>query len=40
MMKIPFNKPFLTGKGLDYIQQAIAAAKFQETGAIEKKMVV
>jgi len=37
MMKIPFNKPFLTGKELDYIRQAIEAGKISGDGIFTKK---
>lgn len=34
---IPFNKPFLTGKELEYIQQAVASGKISGDGNFTKK---
>src|SRR5215204_2820565 len=36
-MKIPFNKPFLIGKELDYIKEAIEAGKISGDGIFTKK---
>lgn len=36
-MKIPFNKPFLTGKETEYIQQAVASGKISGDGMFTKK---
>lgn len=35
-MKIPFNKPFLTGKELEYIQDAVALGKLSGNGKYTK----
>jgi dTDP-4-amino-4,6-dideoxygalactose transaminase len=37
MPKIPFNKPFATGKELDYLQQAIANGHLSGNGEFTKK---
>ncbi len=37
MINIPFNKPFLTGKETEYIQQAVAAGKISGDGIFSKK---
>src|ERR1044072_8046013 len=34
---IPFNKPFLTGKETEYIQQAVASGKISGDGIFTKK---
>lgn len=34
---IPFNKPFLTGKELDYIQQAVSSGKISGNGMFTQK---
>ena len=34
---IPFNKPFLTGKETEYIQQAVASGKISGDGMFTKK---
>ncbi|OGC89730.1 MAG: dTDP-4-amino-4,6-dideoxygalactose transaminase [candidate division Zixibacteria bacterium RBG_16_53_22] len=34
---IPFNKPFMTGKELDYIQQAVASGKISGDGVFSKR---
>jgi dTDP-4-amino-4,6-dideoxygalactose transaminase len=36
-MKIPFNKPFLTGKETDYIKEAVASGKISGDGIFTKK---
>jgi dTDP-4-amino-4,6-dideoxygalactose transaminase len=36
-MKIPFNKPFLTGKELDYIQESVKSGKISGDGMFTKK---
>jgi len=36
-MKIPFNKPYLTGKETAYIQQAVASGKISGNGMFTKK---
>lgn len=36
-MKIPFNKPFLTGKETIYIEQAVATGKISGDGSFTKK---
>ncbi|MBX2920424.1 MAG: aminotransferase class I/II-fold pyridoxal phosphate-dependent enzyme, partial [Ferruginibacter sp.] len=35
--KIPFNKPFLTGKETSYIQEAVASGKISGNGLFTKK---
>lgn len=37
MMKIPFNKPYLSGKETDYIKQAVASGKISGDGLFTKK---
>ena len=37
MTKIPFNKPFLTGKETEYIRQAVASGKISGDGLFTKK---
>ncbi len=37
MNKIPFNKPFLTGKELDYIKEAVLSGKISGNGVFTKK---
>jgi dTDP-4-amino-4,6-dideoxygalactose transaminase len=37
MIKIPFNKPFLTGKEQDYIYEAISSGKISGDGIFTKK---
>src|SRR6266498_2155397 len=37
IMKIPFNKPFLTGKETEYIQQAVASGKISGDGLFTEK---
>lgn len=37
MNNIPFNKPFLTGRELDYIQQAVASGKISGNGVFTGK---
>jgi dTDP-4-amino-4,6-dideoxygalactose transaminase len=37
MLRIPFNKPFLCGKELDYIQQAVQSGKISGDGQFSKK---
>ena len=34
---IPFNKPFMAGKELDYIQQAVASGKISGDGMFSKR---
>ena len=36
-IEIPFNKPFLTGKEVDYIQQAVLTGKLSGNGYFTKK---
>lgn len=36
-MKIPFNKPFLSGKELDYIKQSVESGKISGDGIFTKK---
>jgi len=36
-MKIPFNKPFLTGKELDYMREAVASGKISGNGEYTKR---
>jgi dTDP-4-amino-4,6-dideoxygalactose transaminase len=36
-MKIPFNKPYLTGKETDYIKEAVASLKLSGNGIFTKK---
>lgn len=36
-MKIPFNKPYLTGKETDYIKEAVASKKISGDGIFTKK---
>jgi len=36
-MKIPFNKPYLTGKETDYIKQAVASGKISGDGMFTEK---
>ena len=36
-MKIPFNKPFLTGKELEYIRQAVETGKISGDGIYTHK---
>src|SRR6478736_3370943 len=36
-MNIPFNKPFLTGKELTYIQEAVQSGKISGDGLFTKK---
>jgi len=36
-MKIPFNKPYLTGKETTYIEQAVASGKISGNGAFTQK---
>lgn len=36
-MKIPFNKPFLTGKELDYMRDAVASGKISGNGGFSKR---
>ena len=37
MKAIPFNKPFLTGKELDYIRAAVESGKISGNGAYTKR---
>lgn len=37
LIMIPFNKPYLTGKELEYIQQAVASGKISGNGDFTKK---
>src|SRR6266496_5528221 len=37
MINIPFNKPFLTGKETEYIQQAVALGKISGDGLFTQK---
>jgi dTDP-4-amino-4,6-dideoxygalactose transaminase len=37
MIKIPFNKPFLTGRETEYIQQAVASGKISGDGLFTQK---
>lgn len=37
MIKIPFNKPFLTGKEVQYIEQAVQSGKISGDGMFTKK---
>jgi dTDP-4-amino-4,6-dideoxygalactose transaminase len=37
MIRIPFNKPFLTGKETDYIRQAVESGKISGNGDFTKK---
>ena len=39
-MKIPFNKPYLTGKEMDYIYQAVNSGKISGNGIFTKKCQV
>ena len=36
-MKIPFNKPYLTGKETDYIKEAVASGKISGDGVFTEK---
>ena len=36
-MRIPFNKPFLTGRELDYIQEAVALGKISGNGEFTRR---
>ena len=36
-MKIPFNKPYLTGKETEYIRQAVESGKISGDGIFTKK---
>ena len=36
-MKIPFNKPFLTGKETNYIKEAVQSGKISGNGVFTKK---
>jgi len=36
-IKIPFNKPYFTGKGTDYIKQAVETGKISSDGLFTKK---
>ncbi|BFO54165.1 dTDP-4-amino-4,6-dideoxygalactose transaminase [Acidovorax sacchari] len=37
MESIPFNKPFMTGRELDYIQQAVASGKISGNGGFTRR---
>jgi dTDP-4-amino-4,6-dideoxygalactose transaminase len=37
LIAIPFNKPYLSGKETDYIQQAVQSGKISGDGAFTKK---
>lgn len=37
MKFVPFNKPYLTGKELDYIQEAVASGKISGNGVFTQK---
>ena len=37
MLRIPFNKPFLTGRETDYIRQAVESGKISGNGAFTQK---
>ena len=36
-MKIPFNKPYASGKETDYIKEAVASGKISGDGKFTKK---
>ena len=36
-MKIPFNKPYMTGKETEYIRQAVESGKISGNGVFTKK---
>ncbi len=38
IMKIPFNKPYFTGKETDYIKQAVETGKISGDGLFNEKM--